>query len=363
MRIRLFAIAAVLLAASPLAAYDPPVIDGELAPGEWDAFYLDEYASDWDHGDSSVHILANVYFAQDNDYYYLAYEAAQYDWLDWTQSCTKGTEPIFWLDACDPGAVSPDDARCQDVKDPCVQANTRLRIDMTGDEPTVQSNTGTCGSYGPEYTTPQFLRESTIKFGYHGVYDECRIGGRHFRAEFAIPKSYLSSSKRVEVGVRNLWHQPMPTTPNRNWWAFTEEQLDPSGESYLCTCATGTLFYIPVSVDIKPRNDSNCINFGAESTVKVAILTTDDFNAADGKTGVLCQTIRFLGVYAGRCRTEDVNSDGRKDLVAYYKGRTLLRNGDHDCDATQTEITGETYDGVPVSGWDKICYLGNEPCP
>ena len=181
--------------------------------------------------------------------------------------------------------------------------------------------------------------------------DTIRSNGYSFLAELQIPRSLLDGAERLEIGG-HIWQEPS---------LWVQEDID--GDGIGCPCAKGTSLLKPVKVDVKPKNANNCMNLGAESTVRVAILADGDFDPNDKKLGVICTSITFLGVATERCRVEEAGGDSRKDLVAYYKGRTLLRKGKHDCAATQTEILGVTVDGIPTSGFDTICYLGNEPCP
>ena len=87
----------------------------------------------------------------------------------------------------------------------------------------------------------------------------------------------------------------------------------------------------------------------------MAILTTDDFDA----TTVDHTTVTFEGAsethvdkktVEPRRHEEDVDYDGDIDLVFHF------RQGDTDlkCDSTEGVLTGETFDGESITGFDSV---------
>ncbi|MGB8981506.1 MAG: YncE family protein [Anaerolineales bacterium] len=113
---------------------------------------------------------------------------------------------------------------------------------------------------------------------------------------------------------------------------------------------------IEVDIDIKPGSDPNSINCkNKQETIAVAVLTTEDFDALT----VDHTTVTFEG--AGethvdqrsglpRRHVEDVDSDGDLDLVFHFRlGDTALT-----CESTTGQLTGLTYDGIPVEGTDSV---------
>lgn len=105
----------------------------------------------------------------------------------------------------------------------------------------------------------------------------------------------------------------------------------------------------PVDIDIKPGSDPNSININNKGVIPVAILTTDDFDAAD----VNADTIKFgLGdassVHSGHL--EDVDSDGDIDLVLHFN----TQDAGIGADDTQATLTGETNDGQKIEGSDSV---------
>ena len=113
---------------------------------------------------------------------------------------------------------------------------------------------------------------------------------------------------------------------------------------------------IEVDLDIKPGSDPNAINCTtAKGVIPVAILTTSDFDA----TTVDHTTVTFEGaseIHVSKKtgvavrHVEDVDDDGDLDLVFHFRfGDTGLT-----CDSSEGTLTGEPFDGTPVSGTDAV---------
>jgi hypothetical protein len=101
-----------------------------------------------------------------------------------------------------------------------------------------------------------------------------------------------------------------------------------------------------VSIDIKPHS----INPRSKGVIPVAILTTKDFDATD----VDPLSVQFGpngGFEAhGKGHSEDVNHDGKKDLVLHFRTHeTGIRCGDRTA-----FLTRETFEGTPIQGSDSI---------
>jgi len=127
-------------------------------------------------------------------------------------------------------------------------------------------------------------------------------------------------------------------------------------ESFICAPPG-----IVVDIDIKPGGEPNSVpcnkpNFG----IPVAILSSADFDA----TTVDHTTVNLQGAYelhldhkTGNMKRheEDVDGDGDIDLVFHFK----LGDTDLDCSSTEGTLTGETYDGIPITGFDTLNMIGS----
>ncbi|PYK39832.1 MAG: hypothetical protein DME49_02740 [Verrucomicrobia bacterium] len=113
---------------------------------------------------------------------------------------------------------------------------------------------------------------------------------------------------------------------------------------------------ITVLVDVKPGSTRNPINLRSHGVIPVAILTTDTFDATTVDPSTVCfgdaddPAQRDCTEAHGTGHIEDVNGDGRPDLLLHYEtSQTGIELGD-----TQACLTGETFDGVEVEGCDAI---------
>lgn len=122
-------------------------------------------------------------------------------------------------------------------------------------------------------------------------------------------------------------------------------------ESFICAPPG-----IIVDIDIKPGSDPNSVpctkpTFG----IPVAILSTPEFDA----TTVDHTTVNFHGAFEAHVNhnsgefnrhEEDVDGDGDIDLVFHFK----LGDTDLDCNSIEGTLTGETYNGTPITGMDAL---------
>lgn len=113
---------------------------------------------------------------------------------------------------------------------------------------------------------------------------------------------------------------------------------------------------IEVAVDIKPNDTPNSINCNnINDLITVAILTTPYFDA----TTVNHETVKFEGAGESHINkktglmqrhVEDVDMDGDLDLVFHF----LLNQTNLDCSSLEGTLTGELYDGTPITGTDEV---------
>jgi hypothetical protein len=111
-----------------------------------------------------------------------------------------------------------------------------------------------------------------------------------------------------------------------------------------------------VLLDIKPGSSTNPIKLSSGGLIPVAILTTDSVDAASVDPSTLCfgdddnPSQRDCTEAHGTGHIEDVNGDGRPDLLLHFKvGQTGIDPGD-----TTACLTGKTFAGLSIEGCDSI---------
>ena len=108
---------------------------------------------------------------------------------------------------------------------------------------------------------------------------------------------------------------------------------------------------IMVDIDIKPGSDPNSININSRGVIPVAILTTEEFDAAEVDPG----TVLFgpLGAYPENYALEDVDYDGDIDMVLHFR----TQDAGIAPEDTEAVLTGETYEGRKIEGYDSVRVL------
>ena len=110
---------------------------------------------------------------------------------------------------------------------------------------------------------------------------------------------------------------------------------------------------LTVKIDIKPGSDPNSINLTSKGNVPVAILSDAGFDAADvdpGSVSLANAGVRLKGKGTVQSSLEDVNGDGRKDLVVHIETEALeLTAGD-----VEAVLTGKLKNGRPIRGTDSV---------
>jgi len=101
-----------------------------------------------------------------------------------------------------------------------------------------------------------------------------------------------------------------------------------------------------VIIDIKPGSDQNSINLKSKGVVPVAILTTDNFDAAT----VDPATVELAGASPVRWKLEDVDNDGYDDMILHFRTQDL----DLEQDSTDAMLTAELLTEEAVFGTDEV---------
>jgi DNA-binding beta-propeller fold protein YncE len=109
-----------------------------------------------------------------------------------------------------------------------------------------------------------------------------------------------------------------------------------------------------VQVQIRPGSLPNRINPKSNGLIRVAILSTETFDA----TTVDPQSLRFGPKGAQEAHNKghirDVNHDGRPDLILHFRARAT----GIQCGHTAASLTGETFVGASIQGFDAIQTVG-----
>ena len=117
---------------------------------------------------------------------------------------------------------------------------------------------------------------------------------------------------------------------------------------------------IPVEIDIKPGSDPNPINPGSNGLIPVAILTTDEFDAAVVDPGTVTLAGAEVAVRGKSdklmARLEDVDEDGDLDLMLQVDTQSdgaVWTNG-------PVILIGKTYDEQDIEGTDDVIIVPPE---
>jgi Concanavalin A-like lectin/glucanases superfamily len=111
-----------------------------------------------------------------------------------------------------------------------------------------------------------------------------------------------------------------------------------------------------VAIDIKPGSDVNPINLGSRGVIPVAILSTADFDATqvDVRTVTLGDWTLGGRVAPVHFAVEDVDGDGRLDLILHFRTQELVAAGALDANSTELILSGTLLDGSEFFGTDVV---------
>lgn len=117
---------------------------------------------------------------------------------------------------------------------------------------------------------------------------------------------------------------------------------------------------LEVDVDIKPGGNPNCIQAASKGRTPVAILATEDLDVTD--IDVSSITLSGVGPPVRSSVDDDVNGDGRPDLVMHFETQDLASAGLLDDDGRILVITGYLSDHTPIIGEGQIFLAGGPNC-
>jgi hypothetical protein len=150
----------------------------------------------------------------------------------------------------------------------------------------------------------------------------------------------LASSQAIDSGNDDVC---LPTNQLGN------PRIDGDGDGD-AICDIGAYEYVPpyieVEIDIKPGSDPNSINLKSKGKVRVAILTTDNFDAYD----VDPDTCVFANANPLRWRMKDVDKDSDDDMLFHFKTREL----ELAKEGSEATLEGETFGGIQIIGTDSV---------
>jgi hypothetical protein len=105
-----------------------------------------------------------------------------------------------------------------------------------------------------------------------------------------------------------------------------------------------------VPLDVRPWSTKNRIWLKSKGNLWIAMLSTDDFDAAD----VDDDTVECGGVAPKKCKLLDVNKDGVKDLLCRWKIQDLVKAGVLHKDSESLSVMAMLDDGSCVEGEDFV---------
>jgi hypothetical protein len=183
--------------------------------------------------------------------------------------------------------------------------------------------------------------------------------------------NFIDNDRHIEVygGTGNIFNLERPIGGNY-WSGWTSPDDDGDGFVDYPYIFTGGQDNLPlthpftmlvVKIDIKPGSYPNAINLGSYGLVPVAILSDEEFDAAN----VEPETVELAGADVAvrgksnkfMAHQEDVDGDGLLDLVVQ------VATANFDPDSLQDGyaiLTGKTYDGQAIEGSDEITIVPAE---
>lgn len=109
-----------------------------------------------------------------------------------------------------------------------------------------------------------------------------------------------------------------------------------------------TVLRLPVPVDVRPSAIK--LSEQGEAKLPVAILSTATVDVSTVELG----TVRLGRSPAVKAAREDLNGDGRTDVLLHFERATLVRNGDVTASTTSLTLTADLADRRQIIGSDAV---------
>ncbi len=181
----------------------------------------------------------------------------------------------------------------------------------------------------------------------------------------------------IQTGFYATWHKGVPDyypagksitgdLTNANFFVSMWAPAGCGTVSVSDVQVTGVLATIPVTIDIKPGSDPNSICLADKGLLPVAILGSSslDVRKIVGDSLMLGVDPTYVDIATrGPAKApklalsyEDVNGDGRTDLVAFFSVQELYADGTGPLTSTTTQLslTGNLVNGNPILGSDSV---------
>ena len=197
-------------------------------------------------------------------------------------------------------------------------------------------------------------------------------------AVFSGPVTVCIDYSSVQFGNEEnlqLSHREVDPTTSEEVWVDQTVSLDTANDIICAEVTSLSLFIVAersvldVTIDIKPGSDPNSINLGNKGGIPVAILTTDDFDAADVDPATVTlgnddgndTSVATRANGSLTASLEDVDNDGDLDLILHFDTQALVENGDLDENTTELILNGKTFGGQEIQDSDSVNIVPNQP--
>ena len=174
--------------------------------------------------------------------------------------------------------------------------------------------------------------------------------------EISVSGTLATTNGVLRIGARN------DTALRYSRWAGRIDELeifdralsDAEIQALYSAGSAGKCKVTTIQIDIKPGSFPNSINPKSKGKIPVAILTNETFDATTvdptivrfGKTGTEAAPVHSA--------LEDVDGDGDMDMILHFNTQeTSIVCGD-----TSASLTGETFSGQVIEGFDSIKTAG-----